>query len=315
MHVVSVINYKGGVGKTTITANLSAELAQRGYNVLMIDLDPQANLTFSFMKPEIWALDYSDARTIKNWFESFENQKIQDLAGLIFSPKKVRKILKNNGRLDLIASHLDLINIDLELAHELGGSSLKQVKKNFLKVHRRLSAGIEKLEEGRYDIIIIDCPPNFNIVTKTAIVASSHLLIPARPDYLSTIGIEYSIRNFKSLLRDYNEYVSMDDEDSEGKISPEILGVIFNMAPMHDGKPIAVSRLHISQTRQMGLPVFEALIGETKDLFSETVQYGVPVALMDSRSSAVKNLVNEIGKFVSEFEVKLGLQKECSHKS
>ena len=51
MHVVSVINYKGGVGKTTTTANLAAELAWRGKDVLIIDLDPQASLTFSFIKP------------------------------------------------------------------------------------------------------------------------------------------------------------------------------------------------------------------------------------------------------------------------
>jgi len=54
MHVISVINYKGGVGKTTITANLGAELARRGRRVLLIDIDPQASLTFSFIPPEEW---------------------------------------------------------------------------------------------------------------------------------------------------------------------------------------------------------------------------------------------------------------------
>jgi chromosome partitioning protein len=52
--VVSVMNYKGGVGKTTLTANLAAEIAHRGHKVLMIDLDPQANLTFSFYSVEEW---------------------------------------------------------------------------------------------------------------------------------------------------------------------------------------------------------------------------------------------------------------------
>lgn len=54
MKVISIINYKGGVGKTTLTANLAGELAYRGKKVLMIDLDPQASLTFSFIKPEEW---------------------------------------------------------------------------------------------------------------------------------------------------------------------------------------------------------------------------------------------------------------------
>jgi chromosome partitioning protein len=52
MHVVSVINYKGGVGKTTVIANLAAELAHRGHNILLLDMDPQCSLTFSFFKPE-----------------------------------------------------------------------------------------------------------------------------------------------------------------------------------------------------------------------------------------------------------------------
>ena len=65
MHVVSVINYKGGVGKTSMTANLGAELAWRGRSVLLIDLDPQASLTFSFIRPEQWLDDFAETRTIK----------------------------------------------------------------------------------------------------------------------------------------------------------------------------------------------------------------------------------------------------------
>ena len=69
MKIVSVINYKGGVGKTTITANLGAEIANRGYKVLMIDLDPQASLTFSFIPPDEWETTLSPEKTIKSWFK------------------------------------------------------------------------------------------------------------------------------------------------------------------------------------------------------------------------------------------------------
>lgn len=62
MKVVSVINYKGGVGKTTITANLASEMVCRGKRVLVIDLDPQTNLTFSYMKVEKWSKIYEKAR-------------------------------------------------------------------------------------------------------------------------------------------------------------------------------------------------------------------------------------------------------------
>ena len=64
MHTISLINYKGGVGKTTLTANLGTELAFRGYKVLLIDLDPQASLTFSLVFPSVWDKDCRESRTI-----------------------------------------------------------------------------------------------------------------------------------------------------------------------------------------------------------------------------------------------------------
>ena len=64
MKVVSIINYKGGVGKTTITANLASEMARREKRVLVIDLDPQTNLTFSYMKVEEWSKTYEKEKTI-----------------------------------------------------------------------------------------------------------------------------------------------------------------------------------------------------------------------------------------------------------
>lgn len=60
MDIISVINYKGGVGKTTLTTNIAGDLAQLGYKVLMIDLDPQASLTFSFLKPDEWKEKVAD---------------------------------------------------------------------------------------------------------------------------------------------------------------------------------------------------------------------------------------------------------------
>jgi chromosome partitioning protein len=307
MYVVSVINYKGGVGKTTTTANLAAELSWREYNVLMIDLDPQASLTFSFIKPEEWEKYFSASKTIKYWFDSFTNGSSSDLNDLIFSPNNVSAKLKGKGKLDLIPSHLGLINVDLELATELGGASLKQSKKNFLKVHNRLSNGIQQIEDEEYDLILIDCPPNFNVVTKTAIVASDNILIPAKPDYLSTLGIDYLKRSLDQLISDFNEYIDVADGESDDEIDPEILGVVFTMIQIRNGKPISALRPYINQTKKLGVPVFNEYIRENKTIFSDAPQYGVPVVLNNYSAGTYADVVKEIEEFVTEFINKSGI--------
>lgn len=167
MKVVSVINYKGGVGKTSLTANLAAQLAWEKRRVLLIDLDAQASLTFSFISPDIWEKNFSEQKTIKSWFDSFDSGKRVSLASLIDAPARVQSMLHGKGCLHIIYSHLGLLNVDLELATKLGGANLGQAKKNFINVHKRLANGIASdLKDQKYDLVLIDCPPNFNIVTK-----------------------------------------------------------------------------------------------------------------------------------------------------
>nr|VFJ54763.1 MAG: chromosome partitioning protein [Candidatus Kentron sp. FW]VFJ61029.1 MAG: chromosome partitioning protein [Candidatus Kentron sp. FW] len=108
-----------------MTANLAAELARRGRSVLLVDLDPQASLTFSLIKPERWEKEFSEEKTIKRWFDTMGESADFDLSSLIFQPLVNSKFPQNGGRMDLIASHLGLINVDLELATELGRATLK----------------------------------------------------------------------------------------------------------------------------------------------------------------------------------------------
>ncbi len=153
MKVVSIINYKGGVGKTTLTANIGAQLAWTGKKVLLIDLDPQASLTFSFMKPDDWKNNFSKDKTIKTWFDSFSDLNFRELylKSLVVHPEVITEALQSGkGCLDLICSHLGLLNVDLELASELGGASLKQAKRNFFKVHKRLADGIDNDLRNEY---------------------------------------------------------------------------------------------------------------------------------------------------------------------
>ena len=305
MPVVAVINYKGGVGKTTTTANLAAELAWRGRRVLLLDLDAQASLTFSFVKPDEWEQNLAQAKTIKSWFDSFVSGPPVSLDSLIFEPAQVKGRLANRrGELHLISSHLGLINVDLELATELRGATMRQAKANFFKVHRRLTDGLSGLVDN-FDVILIDCPPNFNVVTKTAIVASDCILIPAKPDYLSTLGIDYLQRNLNELINDFNDYATQEEGGLQETIRPDIMGVVFTMVQIYRGNPIASQRPYIAQTRELGIPVFDAWIRENKTVFGDAPEYGVPVVLHGYNAATYTRIVNELENFVTEFARRL----------
>lgn len=307
MQTVAVINYKGGVGKTTATANLAAELAWRGHKILVLDLDPQASLTFSFVKPDYWQSVLAKDKTIKAWFESFATGSPIDLQSLIIEPEAANNKLTGRGSISLIPSHLGLINVDLELATELGGATLKQSKENFLRVHRRLADELASIDPDEYELILMDCPPNFNITTKTAIVASESILIPAKPDYLSTLGIDYLIRNLNELIADYNEYANLDKDHPEPTIDPKILGVVFTMIQIYCGEPISSQRPFIAQTRKLDVPVFDEYIRENKTMFADAPQYGVPVVLNAYSAGTHNDVVEEIEGFVTEFAEKVSL--------
>lgn len=298
------MNYKGGVGKTTLTSNISAELAYKGYKVLMIDLDPQSSLTFSFVTPDDWKSHLSENKTIKNWF-TFEEDKAESFKELIIAPKRANEEIKKNGDglLNMIASHLDLINIDLELAAELKGSTIKQQRNSYLKVHNSLKIGIESLSDI-YDFIVIDCPPNFNIVTKNAIVASDYVIVPAKPDYLSTLGITYLQRNLKELIREYNYFSegALDGSSGQMSINPVIAGVVFTMIQLYDSSPISIQRQYILEVKHSDVPVFKAYMRENKSIFAEAPQYLIPVVL--EKHGTRKDIVGELEQIVEELIVK-----------
>lgn len=307
--IISVINYKGGVGKTTVTANIAAELAARNKRVLLLDMDAQASLTFSFVTPDYWSMYLKDTHTIKNYFDNI-SQGFQPvpLSQLAIKPTNVNnhiELLGSTGFIDLICSHLGLINVDLELATLLGGANMSQAKLNYIKVHGRLRDSIEEYASQLYDVVLIDCPPNFNIVTKNALIASDLILIPAKPDYLSTLGIDYLHRSVGQLVSEFNEFAVMDN--SIRNADPFILGVVFTMIQLYGGGPIGSQQQFISQTQRLGMPTFDSYFRENKSIFSLAPQDGIPVALQRYSNGTYSDVVNEVNAFVNELELKAGI--------
>ncbi|OED83392.1 ParA family protein [Vibrio splendidus] len=306
MKIISVINYKGGVGKTTVTSNIAAQLAYEGHRVLLLDMDAQASLTFSLVTPDYWDEHLRESKTIKNWFDRISaTEEVMPLSDLVHTPETVNKRLSGDGCLDLISSHLGLINVDLELATLLGGANLKQSKVNYIKVHGKLKNALVELgQQNNYDIVLIDCPPNFNIVTKNAIVASDQVLIPAKPDYLSTLGIEYLQRSMNELISEFNEFGSLDE--CFKPVKPDILGVVFTMIQIRNQAPISAQMQYISQTKRLGVPIFESNFRENKTIFASAPQDCVPVVLNAYNNATYDGIVEEIEQLVTEFTSRLG---------
>ena len=297
MTVVSVINYKGGVGKTTLTANLGAELAGRGRRVLLIDLDPQASLTFSFYRAQDWERELADERTILQWYGSVLAAGPDDpLHPYVVTPPLVNEMIARHGdgQLDLVASHLGLIDVDLDFAADLGGSRFQHGSPRYLALHRSLAVALADPAFSGYDVVLIDCAPNFTMVTRTGIVASEHILVPAKPDYLSTLGIDYLRKKLSELVRDFNRVAGGDVPP----IDPVILGVVFTMIQYGSGGPITASRNYIQQTGSIEVPVFAQMVRENKTLFGTAGEQGLPAVLVPGANPTVQY---ELQQLASEF--------------
>lgn len=303
MDIISFINYKGGVGKTTLTANVAAELAYRGKRVLVVDLDPQTNLTLSFIDLDRWQQLDKEGKTIKHWYDAFLDADLDEsLTDLIVVPDKVNNILtqmNSQGYVHLISSHLELINLDMELATRYGGNSERTIRSSFLRLFSRLKKGLEEVQNN-YDLVLIDCPPNFNIVTQNAIISSNMYLVPAKADFLSTLGIDQLVRHIDALTVKYNTYVNQDDSSRWEEINPQLAGVVFTMINIYKGNPIQAQNTYIHQVSRAGYTVFDNFIRNNNTLFANSPEYGVPVALNTNVEGIYLDIRQEIESVVDE---------------
>jgi chromosome partitioning protein len=161
--VIAVANQKGGVGKTTTAVNLAACLASTGKNILLFDLDPQANATSGVGIEKI---------------EGDSAYQVLLGSGSLFEKIKPTAF----ERLALVPSEVDLCAADLELAR----------MENHL--HRLAQVLQPVRDSGRYDVIFIDCPPSLGILSLNAFAASDGILIPLQCEYYALEGISMMTR-------------------------------------------------------------------------------------------------------------------------
>ena len=302
MKVVSVINYKGGVGKTILTANLGAYAASQGKRVLLIDIDPQTHLTFSFMTPEYWRDNYANSKkTLKTYFEGVKKQAdIPPLSSLVIP---VNKTLEN-AKLDLISSHLELINIDVELAGLATGPTIEILARNSLRIHSYLRNELETMRDD-YDLVLIDCPPNFYVMVKNAILASDCYIVPAKLDYLSTLGIVELEKKIANYLDEYAEYRNILSEENYPPVNPNMLGVVPMMVDITKGEPIAAQQAYKEELIKLNYYIFK-FVRNNSSVFGTYPKDGVPAVLTRPRFSlTAKRIISELKELGDEFLEKL----------
>ncbi|MFY9344642.1 MAG: AAA family ATPase, partial [Planctomycetota bacterium] len=159
MKRIAVINQKGGVGKTTTTVNLGAALARAGFRVLLLDMDPQANLTVHVDKrPDL------ESHTMTSLL--IEDTPLADLVQPTSFPG-----------LAVVPSDTSLAGVEQVLANRIGRETI-------------LREALDAFPAAKdYDFVLFDCPPSLGVLSANALVAADHVVIPMQAEYLSLQGM------------------------------------------------------------------------------------------------------------------------------
>jgi len=168
--IISLLNQKGGVGKTTTTVNLAAALASQNYKVLVIDLDPQTHL----------GLHFGVADAANSVYDLLMDDDIT-IADTLCTARK---------NIDLVTSEVDLAAAESELASQTDRHDL---------LSRKLTPVVDK-----YDYILIDCPPSLGLLTINALAASKEIIVPMQTHFLALQGVSRLLETVSMLVGGMN---------------------------------------------------------------------------------------------------------------
>jgi chromosome partitioning protein len=261
MQTFVIANQKGGVGKTTTAINLGACLAEKGKRVLLVDLDPQANLTSGVGFEKINTGDWSES----------SQPPYPSIYDVLTGEKKLTAVYVPTAvdKLYLVPSHLSLAGAEIELVSQLSRETI-------------LSKSLNDFQE-EFDYIFIDSPPSLGLLTINALVASEKIIVPIQCEYFALEGLGQLIETV-GIVRNLNPEI-------------EVGGVLLTM---FDARTKLASQVVNEVKSFFKDVVFDTVIPRNVKL-SEAPSYGKPIHLYDTSSSGADAYQKLAGEFIQRF--------------
>jgi len=257
LKIISVTNQKGGVSKTSTAINVGSILAERGKKVLLVDIDPQFNMTTGLGFTKSNNTIYNIMKEDIKFHEAIYNTNIE--------PDDWE------GKLDLIPSHIELANAELEFSGEIG-------RETILKEAYERSK--DKIMDSGYDYIILDTNPSLGLLTINAMAIADSLIIPLEPSIFALDGMEQLTNVVKLVRKKINK-----DLKIEGALLTRV-----------DGRTKIGDEFYSQLKEVFGDKLFNTVIHQNVAI-SEAQSEGLPINLYDKNAKGTKeykSLVEEL---------------------
>ena len=238
--IIAIANQKGGVGKSTTAVSLGAALAELGYRVLVVDLDPQGNASTGMGIRH-------EARDITVYDVVVSEAALDD--AVVATPVP---------HLDALPSTIDLAGAEIELVSQFSRET-------------RLKRALAPVREGRYDFILLDCPPSLGLLTVNALTAAEELIVPIQCEYYALEGLGQLLRNVNLVQQNINQGLRLS-------------GIVMTM---FDPRTKLSEQVVDEVQKYFGDLVYDVIIPRTVRL-SEAPGFGQPITVYDPKSKGAE---------------------------